>query len=171
MVSVTGNASHRQFRRRVRRAYELAWQDRQDSGVDSVDVLDRRLREADLPQDASSEGSPLRGILVEFWQRGVPPQRFQREVWEIFGRTSADLLRVGRRIYDTLPDDVYEDDEAFALPNGLWKLTEEFDGVWELFSMRLDGASTSEAVFSSALQLSRKPRAWHAVPVWATMTD
>lgn len=60
--SMTEDASRKEFRRRVRRAYELAWQDRQDSGSDSVELLDCRLREANLPEDALSEGAPLRGV-------------------------------------------------------------------------------------------------------------
>lgn len=85
---MTQDASRGEFRRRVRRAYELAWQDRQDSGLDSVDVLDRRLREAHLSEDALSEGSPLRRLLVDLWERGVPPERLQREMWKAFGHAA-----------------------------------------------------------------------------------
>ena len=159
-------ASRREFRRRVTRAYELAWQDRQDSGLDSVGVLERRLREANLPEEASAEGSQLRGILVDFWRRGVPPRRFQREVWKVIGRHTVDLLRVLRTVHDAWVDDLNEDDEAFAMPDGLRQLTEEFDGDWELLPIMLEPAAASEAV-----QLSHTPHNWHSAPVWSATTD
>jgi catalase (peroxidase I) len=71
-------------------AYSAAWSDRTRLGSDAIALLYVEMHRADL--DALLKVSnPILDFVVERWQSGTPPDRFEREFsrgwWMLFARS------------------------------------------------------------------------------------
>jgi hypothetical protein len=170
-----GRGPDREVRRRLRRAYAEAWAIRVSTEDRGEDVLTERLRAHHLTE-VLDELSAIHQHVFHLWRRGVPPQRLDREGWNLAGRAALQLIESGRLIYrqfqKTSEEPLAEEDDNYLLeelPEGTRAVT---DHLREPASAMLtfEPSGSGEATLREWCRRgSGDLRGWHRPAVWFDM--
>jgi hypothetical protein len=172
--------------RQLRGAYSAAWATRVRLADASGDVLLAQLRQHGLHEFA--DAGIGRDLILGFWQRGVPPDRLQREfrraVSGLAVTALTEMAGSAREVWRFFRDQEWEalDLSWLDLPVGHRRLTEarhSNDLLLRWFHPSVDEASLELALDEEASEVLRRCRVlpsasrsnWFEAPAWLKPED
>ena len=160
-----------EVRKRLRRAYEEAWEARSTSGR-SDEVLRDRLHAHELAE-VLDETTPLHRFVFDLWRREVPPRWLGLEALKATGRATRELLTAYRSALGVFRSG--GDEESADRQADLEEMPEDKEAVLDNYdrpasaSLTFEPTGTAPSVLSHYADLTDRQGAWHQPSVWFDM--